>query len=601
MVKIQRKRRQLFSNRKVKVKLLAIYLFVTILPILLVGIYLINSMRDVVLNNIMDDVAANIDKSEMQLNTVLNRAISISDLIYINKDLKKLVGKKYDNPLQMYNAYREYPIFNDYLKYYEEIENIHFYISERMITNSNLIYADQQIQSEAWYQEAINNKGQITWRYNKSPWTDEYYLTLTRAVYGEEKNDILGVLNINISPSVLTAILKNELYDTYISLDNDVIVHSNRGNLIGEKTLFPGQTVASNKDDVYIYDDQLFDEDVKVYLHSFTPEKTLRNQLQITSIVPIKEAIHDSQGIILKGYAIIAVSLLIALSLLYLFIKSFNKRIYTLRHAMDNVSQGNFELERLDLGTDEIGEVYKDLYTTVESIKKLIQEVYVHKINEEQLKRRQKESEFKMLASQINPHFLYNTLEMIRMKALVNNDDDVAEIVKLLSKMMRFSLEVTEKTVPLSVELELVRTYLTIQKMRFEEGIEFDIDIDCEIEKYDILPLLVQPLVENSIKYGVDDESESSYIRIHLYENQHHLVIEVMDTGVGIPYDKLKEIKRKMQQNEETSSVKGIGLYNIYHRIKMYYGEAYGLEINSNQGTVITLLLPLKKGEDVHV
>src|SRR5699024_7398980 len=101
---------------------------------------------------------------------------------------------------------------------------------------------------------------------------------------------------------------------------------------------------------------------------------------------PIREAIGTSQDILLKGYIAIGISLLLAYSLLYLFIRSFNKRIYVLRHAMDDVAKGKFEIEDLNLGTDEIGEVYKDLTVTVDSIKNLIEEVYIHKISEEQLK-----------------------------------------------------------------------------------------------------------------------------------------------------------------------------------------------------------------------
>src|SRR5699024_7535815 len=137
---------------------------------------------------------------------------------------------------------------------------------------------------------------------------------------------------------------------------------------------------------------------------------------------------------------------------------SFNRRIYTLRNAMDNVAQGKFSIKKQDLGGDEIGEVYRDIDKTVESIQQLIEEVYIHIINEEQWKRRQKESEFKMLASQINPHFLYNTLEMIRMKAIINNDHEVADIVKKLSKMMRSSLEVTDQPISLQSEIDLVTT-----------------------------------------------------------------------------------------------------------------------------------------------
>src|SRR5690625_918875 len=194
-----------FTNKKIKTKLLGIYLIVIVIPILLVGFYLNYSMRNVVLNNAINEVDANVDKMEMRLNTTLNRAISISDLIYINKDLKKVVEQTYQSNLEIYNAYKEYPIFDEYLKYYQEIENIHFFMTKEMITDSHFVYADETIRNKDWYQKAVEKKGHISWEYIQDRWTNKYYLTLTRAIYGE-KNELLGVLNIYISPSNLSSI-----------------------------------------------------------------------------------------------------------------------------------------------------------------------------------------------------------------------------------------------------------------------------------------------------------------------------------------------------------------------------------------------------------
>src|SRR5690625_6625056 len=154
-----------FTNKKVKTKLLGTYLIATVIPILLVGLYLNYSMRDVVLNNAINDVDANVDKLEMRLNAILDRAISISDLIYINEDLKKLLNQEYESNLEIYTAYQDHPIFDEYLKYYSEVKNIRFYISKDMITDSHFIYADEEIKKKDWYQTAIDKKGNNTWKF----------------------------------------------------------------------------------------------------------------------------------------------------------------------------------------------------------------------------------------------------------------------------------------------------------------------------------------------------------------------------------------------------------------------------------------------------
>jgi len=592
-----------FTNKKIRTKLLGIYLIVTVIPIFFVGLYLNHSVRNVVLKNAINEVDANVDKLEMRLDTTLNRAINISDLIYINQDLKNIIEKTYESDLEIYNTYQTHRIFDDYLKYYHEVESIRFFMTKDMITDSHFVYADEDIQSESWYQTAIENNGRISWGYIQDKWTDKKYLTLTRAVYGES-HELLGVLNIYIAPSNLTAIFEKELFPIYTSLDQERIVHSNRKELIGMKPYFTREDNDLTDHSSYIFDDQFMNDDVKVYLRSFQPNKTLDNNIQITAIIPIQDVIKDANSVLFKGYTIVVISIIISVTLIYLFIRSFDRRIYTLRHAMDNVSKGHFEIKERDLGADEIAQVYRDLELTVDSIQRLIKKVYIHQINEEQWKRRQKESEFKMLASQINPHFLYNTLEMIRMKALINDDTEVAYIVKLLSKMMRSSLEVTDQPILLTSELDLVETYLEIQKMRFGDQLHYDIQTSNDIDHYTIFPLLIQPLVENSVIHGIGHHTQDvGSIQVTVDERDDYLHIQVQDNGRGIEPAKLKHIVSELDQvDEQLTKTSHIGLHNINKRIKLYYGDRYGIEIASDEdaGTTVTLFLPLQKGLDEH-
>lgn len=588
---------RLLTNKKIKIKLLGIYLIATVIPILLVGFYLNYSMRNVVLKNTINEVNANVDVLEMRLNTTLDRATNISDLIYINGDLKRLLGQSYESNLEIYDAYKKHPIFDEYLKYYNEVENIRFYMTKEMITDSHFVYADKDVRNQSWYKKAVEKEGHISWEFIKDKWTNENYLTLTRAVYGE-KDELLGVLNIYISPGNLAAISKKELIDVYISLDYEKIVHSKSREMIGQKPGFIHNQTPSKGEESIIYDADFKNEEVKIYLRSFQPKKTLLNEIQISAIIPIKDVIKDSNEILLRGFTIVILSLLVSITLIALFIKSFDRRIHTLRRAMYNVAKGNFKIDKQDLGGDEIGEVYRDLDLTVESIQQLIDEVYIHKINEEQWKRRQKESEFKMLASQINPHFLYNTLEMIRMKAIINKDKEVASIVKKLGKMMRFSLEVTDQPVPLKSEIDLIETYLEIQKLRFGDKINYKIDIKCDIENYKMYPLLLQPLVENSVIHGIVSPTKTIFVDVTIFEHEKNLVIKVIDNGVGISQSKINELQKELDETEEQQQKSnGIGLHNVNKRIKLYYGDHYGINMQSELGvgTTVTIYLPISE------
>lgn len=205
-----------------------------------------------------------------------------------------------------------------------------------------------------------------------------------------------------------------------------------------------------------------------------------------------------------------------------------------------------------------------------------------------------------MLASQINPHFLYNTLEMIRMKALMNKDPEVAQLVKMLSKMMRSSLERTDRLIPIKKEMELIDYYLNIQQMRFGDKFSYQVNVDPPLENYYILPLILQPLVENAIIHGLESKENHGFIRITLKEHRDFIDIEVMDNGTGIPREKYLEIKERMDDGTYQSEGNRIGLHNVQQRMKLYYGEDYGLRIDSIHGLGTTVLMKLPKMEHEH-
>lgn len=592
---------RLIDNIRVRYKLLGLYIAVILVPIVFVGLYLNYGMREVVLNNTLNETNANIDKLEMRLNAIFDRATSISDLIYINEDIETLINKEYQSNKEVYQAYNKYPIFDEYLKYYNEIETIRFYMTKDMITNSLFVYANQKVRNEEWYKQAVDKKGRISWIYKTDLWTKESYLTLSRAVY-DSNNRLLGVLNIYISPDVINEVFKNEVYDAFITLDNEVIVHNKDSSEIGKEAVLLKKEKNLAEETSYIIDTEYMDEQVKIYVRSFQPKKSLDNSIQVSAIIPVKEVVSEADNVLIKGFAIIIGCVLMSLTLLILFIRSFDRRINVLKQAMNKVSKGDFNITENIAGKDEIGEVYRELNITINSIKKLINEVYIHRINEETYKRKQKESEFKMLSSQINPHFLYNTLEMIRMKAVINKDTDVANIVKLLSKVMRSSLETTDRPIPLETELDLVKTYLQIQKLRFGDKIGYDIKVESNINDYYVFPLLLQPIVENSVIHGIESKEGKGEITIHLFEIENHLVLKVADNGIGIEETKLKCIMEQLNHSEEVddTATNRIGLFNVHQRIKLHYGDRYGVHIesNKNKGTAVTLYLPIWKGED---
>ncbi|MFC4401826.1 cache domain-containing sensor histidine kinase [Gracilibacillus xinjiangensis] len=577
---------------KVSHKLLGIYLIVTAIPILLVGAYLNYSTREIVLTNVLNEVETNADKMEMRLNTIFNRVTNTSDLLYINDNLKTLLSNKYETLLDVYNAYNQYPVFDEFIKYYDEIENIQFFMNKKMITDSYFIYADRSIRSKSWYKEAVKNRGKISWEYMKEHWTNKDYLTLTRSVFGNS-NEQLGVLVIYISPDILATVIEGEPYNTFITLDKELVVYHKDSFYLGKKPLFLKRNLGQSGN--YLIDTWYQEQDVKLSVHEIIPEKALENTIQISTIIPIEEIMEEPNHIFTRGFLITAGALLVSIILIGIFIRSFYQRIEQLRKTMFQVAKGNFQITKPMKGSDEISQVYRDLVTTTKGVRKIIDEVYIHKIREETWKRKQKEMDFKMLASQINPHFLYNTLDTIRMKALMNNDPEVAGIIKMLSKMMRSALERTDRPVPIMEEIQLIDHYLEIQQLRFGDRFTYQINVEQGILPYKIFPLLIQPIVENAVIHGLENKEDAGFIHVSIMNEAHYIKIEVKDNGVGIRKNHLYQIREFMENGEYQSDGNRIGLHNVQQRIKLYYGEAFGIEIESIFGLGTTMAIKLPK------
>ena len=224
-------------------------------------------------------------------------------------------------------------------------------------------------------------------------------------------------------------------------------------------------------------------------------------------------------------------------------------------------------------------------------------QIFQKEIDDEKLNTEQQRMEFKLLASQINPHFLYNTLETIRMQAITVNAKEIATSIKLLGKSMHYALKNTGTEFTfLEKELEYVGNYLAIQQLRFGDRVNYELIVDpkVQLEQYKILPMLIQPIVENAIIHGLEGLANNGKILIEIASLEHNFIrISVIDNGIGMTSESLKKVRKNMY-HKEADSTENIALYNVYKRIKLCYEGKGKIFINSNlsKGTVVTLELP---------
>ena len=199
--------------------------------------------------------------------------------------------------------------------------------------------------------------------------------------------------------------------------------------------------------------------------------------------------------------------------------------------------------------------------------------------------------ELKALQSQINPHFLYNTLDSIIWMAEGKKNEEVVIMTASLARLLRQSISNEDELVTVGQEIEYVRSYLTIQKMRYKDKLEFEIKADPSITQVPIIRLVLQPLVENAIYHGLKYKDSKGLLTVHGYMKGENAVIDITDDGVGMDEETLKHIYDKHKVNYRSN---GVGVYNVQQRLVLYYGKDYGIIYHSEKGkgTTASVVIP---------
>ena len=268
--------------------------------------------------------------------------------------------------------------------------------------------------------------------------------------------------------------------------------------------------------------------------------------------------------------------------------------ISDIRNAMKQIGKGNMEAEVPVSGEDEIGQLAATMNRMSKKIGELVERIRREETNQRLL-------ELKAMQYQINPHFLYNTLDSISMFARKNHDEQCEELVIALSDFFRISLSHGQEFVTVEKEVKYAECYLEIQNIRFPEQITWDVTVEEELKEIKIMKFILQPLVENSIYHGIRDAGRKGHIQISAYQDANGLILCVQDDGIGMLPEELTELMADLESEEireKDIHEGGFGLKNVHQRLKLMYGENSGLQIKSEweEGTCITIYIPYKSG-----
>ncbi len=589
------KQKMLFSSSKIQSKFLVVYMAALILPISVIGLLLLLGETAMMRQYNQDLLDSDSQRVRAILFELTNQAYYISEDICDDENIRNLISGDYESQDDFRKDAFNISIFNSTMERSSQIESIVIYSNHPNLAPGNHFEpVTEEIASSQWYSRALNQSS-VFWTIinHEDAFGNTYsYLSLVRRI-PIIASDREAVVVIKLSDNYLKSRISTSEYHTILSLDKGNVFFSDDRSLYNNAPPY----FIDYSDPFYSYMGLVKINDTK-YLSSISCFSLYHANSTVYLCTFSLDSAQNISNLAFFYLAILSVAIILPATLMFLFIKHFSKRVEILRTRMHKASLEDYTIPLAPINRqDELDDVYKDLDILIKNIREKEALIYQSELNAKELRNEQQQIEYKMLASQINPHFLYNTLETIRMKAITAGNRDVADAVKMLGKSMRYVLENTAtSSTSLQNELDYVVTYLNIQRLRFEDRVNYTLDIseDVHPESISVLSLLLQPIVENSILHGLERITENGQIHISvMLESPEILKITVSDNGHGLSPEELASLRDKLS----TPGLKlqtSIGLYNIHERIRLYYGSDFGVTIDSivNEGTSVIVRIP---------
>ena len=590
------KKINIFKKAKIKQQLYVIYFVAIVLPITIIGCFLVVNTSKLLTNYHRDLLESDNLRVKTILFEITTQIYNISEELAFDDGLREMLSYSYYLRANMEKSASKITILDNYSYNHAEIDGIEIYTDNPSFMEYKQFHlADEETKNSDWFQRGCSQSS-VFWypMVSKDKYGNEYWnLCLVRKI-PLKRSTHNAVLVIKVSDNYLKTRINSQEYAAMISVDTEPIFYSSDRELYGTY-----QPVAIDYDEDYF---QYVGTQKIGEKNCFVEMSTLRmyqSDSRIYIFTMNDQAYSNVRNIILICLLIIILAILIPGLLVHYFTVYFTSRVLILRQAMHQASNEDYEIVNSVSGQDELSEAFSDLEIMVQKIKQKDADMYKSRIDEKELITAQQAMEFKMLASQINPHFLYNTLETIRMKAFTVGDREVATAIKLLGKSMRYVLENTGTSfTTLNRELEHVENYLAIQKLRFGQKFDSELETEKDIDpsRLYILPLLLQPIVENALIHGLEEKETGGQIKISILREESYICIDVYDNGCGMNEEELTELQKNIEI-KDMSRNRSIGLYNINQRMKLSYGEDCKVQIfsASDEGTTIRLRIPQEK------
>jgi two-component system, sensor histidine kinase YesM len=592
----------MIRNMKLQNKLLASYLLASVVPLLVVSAFIYQQWVEGIYGSSQGFAAMYTSQLETSLNKFLKDYDRVTKLVLVDNDIihrlgeerrmtmdELIVQKVTVQRLLMRIALLKPEIVN--LMLISRDNNIYQYSNTTSTVNMGAL------SSKDWYLK-IQSSGDtffITALHDRSYYEDKgegTLITVGRVLLNAD-GSYAGLLLIDMDPYTLLQI-DPDFLKVRDKFGIRVVISDSSGEIVYHSDAASGKQswtefLESGKN--YSVDGNTND---RIVLSGQTELGNLRIKTEI-----YREKLFEK----ISNMKVITIMVIIVTSFIMAMISltmsySITKPIKALRRSMKEAEAGKYKPIQSEHSSDEIGSLVNSYNKMIITIRTLIEEVYIAEI-------KRRHAKFIALQNQINPHMLYNTLESIRMKALVKEDEEIAGMIKILARMFRLALGKEGKRHSIKDEVDYTVNYLKLQNIRFDGKFSLDIRLPEEMQRCSIIPIVFQPIVENSINHGFQDYKRMMNIVIEgLWTEEGCILIRISDDGVGMSperYEELRSVleeaesdKYKLNQSGDELKEEGLGLKNIAERIKIHYGEQYYLKIihGNGNGTTVEILIP---------
>ncbi|MEY8342840.1 cache domain-containing sensor histidine kinase [Niallia circulans] len=469
----------------------------------------------------------------------------------------------------------------------------------KYFTNYNIAEFDpRDLFKEKWYEDIEEAVGyESTWIesqptiFELEKKNNPYQISIVRTLRDE---------GIQIYGYVVVTIMENKLSEVFNKTDgyNDVMM------------LNPSGKILSHSDDekigsVFTYRSKLFNRDGSEVLKMkdneyIVTERSLSfSNWRLVSFIPYEQSINKINGIFQKVFLIQVLSFMLFLLLLTYSMKTITKPLEYLAELADKVQAGNLIVRSKIKGKDEIGRLSKSINLMLDHINTKIEEIT-------ETEARKRKAEFAMLQAQINPHFLFNVLNSIRMKVMIRGDKESANMITSLTKLLRITIDKNKEIITFLEEIEILVDFVHIMNRRQNRKVSLEMDVDPDAYSFEIPRFILQPIIENSIIHGFNQSD--GLILIHAAIVNEMLIITIEDNGLGMNKEDLEQLKKKTfqavslenpQRKQQVKGFSSLGLANVYERLSITFGPAFNMDILSElgNGTIVILKIPMKGGK----